>query len=279
MERRASEAWSDEARAFIRAISGAYIFGIPLLFTMEMWWIGEYVDRWKILAFFTLAFAANFGLSWVSGFRRDSTLLGNVEEAIESVAVGIVAASVMLLVLDRITWGVPLNSIVGMVMIQAVPLSIGSAVANEVFGRPGDRRGENNGGDQLPAWKELLSDVGATAIGGVFIGFSIAPTEEIPMLASRLDYPHLLAVVGFTLLISYAIVFASGFDQPRPSGPFQHPISETALAYVVSLLVALVALYLFGQIDFSEPLRSLAAQIIVLGVPATVGGAAGRLVV
>ncbi len=275
-----TSAWSEEVLAFTRAFSGAYIFGIPLLFTMEMWWIGEYADRWKMLTFVLLAFGANFGLSWVSGFRRESTVAGAVEEAIEAVAVGVVAATVMLLVLNRISWGQPLESTIGMILIQSVPLSIGASVANEVFGRPGDRRGRDNGAHRhLPAWQELFSDIGATIIGGIFIGFSIAPTEEIRMLASGLNLSHLLAIVGFTLLVSYAIVFASGFDRPTPGGLFQQPLSETALAYVVSLLVALVTLYLFDQINFEQPLQSILQQAIVLGVPTTVGGAAGRLVV
>ncbi|MDQ4045198.1 MAG: TIGR02587 family membrane protein, partial [Chloroflexota bacterium] len=168
-------AWGRELNAYTRAISGAYIFGVPLLFTMEMWWIGEYIDRWKLLVAVGLAFAANFGLSWVSGFRRDSSLFGNIEEAIEAVAVGIIAATVMLLVLNRISLGDPIDSVAGMILVQAVPLSFGASVANEVFGRSGSRRGNSNNG-HLPAWKELMSDIGATMIGGVIIGFSIAPT-------------------------------------------------------------------------------------------------------
>jgi putative integral membrane protein (TIGR02587 family) len=275
-----TSAWSEETLAFTRAFSGAYIFGIPLLFTMEMWWIGEYAERWKMLTFVLLAFGANFGLSWVSGFRRESTVAGAVEEAVEAVAVGIVAATAMLLVLNRISWGEPLDSSMGMILVQSVPLSIGASVANEVFGRPRDRRGRGSDAPHtVPAWQELLTDIGATIIGGIFIGFSIAPTEEIRMLASGLNLAHLLAIVGFTLLVSYAIVFASGFDRPTPGGLFQHPVSETALAYVVSLLVALVTLYLFDQIDLGQPLQSVMQQAVVLGVPTTVGGAAGRLVV
>ncbi|HEV2127047.1 MAG TPA: TIGR02587 family membrane protein [Thermomicrobiales bacterium] len=271
-------AWSREINAYTRAISGAYIFGVPLLFTMEMWWIGEYIDRSKLLMAVGLAFAANFGLSWVSGFRRDSSLFASVEEAIEAVAVGTITASAMLLVLNRIALGDPIESVAGMILVQAVPLSIGASVANEVFGRPGNRRGKS-GHQHLSAGKELLSDVGATMIGGVFIGFSIAPTEEVPMLAAALDYPHLLALVAFSLGVSYIIVFASGFDRPHPEGVFQQPITETALAYVVSVVVALVVLYLFDRITFGQPLQSIAQQALVLAVPTTVGGAAGRLVV
>lgn len=272
--------WRRELDAYARAFAGAFIFGIPLLFTMEMWWIGEYADRGKLLAFLAIALIANFGLNYVSGFRREWTLAATIEETIEVVAVGVVAAAGMLLVLNRIGPGDPLDSVLGMIAIQAVPLSIGASVANEVFRRDPERgRAGDPGDDELPAWQELLSDVGGTIIGGIFIGFSIAPTEEVRMLAAGLDYPHLVIVVAFTLLISYGIVFASGFDAAQPEGPFQDPVTETTLAYAVSLAVAFVTLYLFDQIALSDPLLSTVEQVIVLAVPTTVGGAAGRLVV
>jgi putative integral membrane protein (TIGR02587 family) len=271
--------WAQELNDLVRAFSGAYIFGVPLLFTMEMWWIGEYGDRWKLLAFLVLGLASNLALTYAAGFKRETTFRNTINQAVEATAVGIVAATVMLLVLNRIRPGDPLHSVLGMIVIQAVPLSIGASVANEVFGRWGEKRREGNAeGVQLKQWQELFSDVGATAIGGIFVGFSIAPTEEIPMLAAGLDYFHLALLVGFSLLLSYGIVFESGFDGGQPEGLFQRPITETTLAYVVSLLVAVVSLYLFNQIETGQPLQSVIEQTLVLGLPITIGGAAGRLV-
>jgi putative integral membrane protein (TIGR02587 family) len=247
---------------------------------MEMWWIGEYLDRWKLGAFLLVALAANVGLTWVAGFKHESSFGSAVLQAIDVVAVGIVAAATMLVILNRISVHDPLDAIVGTVVVQAVPLSIGASVANEVFrGRGGNGRQGDDDGPGIGTGKALLNDVGATAIGGVFVGMSIAPTEEIPMLAAGLGYGHLLAVVGFSLIVSYAIVFASAFDHPQPGGLFQRPLTETTLAYVVSLLVSFAVLWLFDQIEAGEPLRSTMEQVIVLAVPTTVGGAAGRLVI
>lgn len=132
-------AWRRELKDFARAFAGAYIFGVPLLFTMEMWWIGEYAALWKLLAFLLVALAANFGFSYAAGFKREEHTLGlALQEAVEAVAVGVVAATVMLLVLNRIGPGDPLDSVVGTIVIQAVPLSIGASVANEIFDRRGD---------------------------------------------------------------------------------------------------------------------------------------------
>ena len=280
MNRSGRDPWAQEVNDFVRAFSGAYIFGVPLLFTMEMWWIGEYGDGWKLLPFLGIGFGANVALNYAAGFKRERTWRDSIIEAVETMAVGIVAACAMLLVLNRIRPGDPLDSILGMIVVQAVPLSIGASVANELFGRRGEKRREGNSeGPKLKQWQELFSDVGATSIGSIFVGFAIAPTEEIPMLAAGLDYVHLVVLVAFSLLLSYGIVFESGFDGGQPEGLFQRPITETTLAYVISLLVAAVSLYLFNQVETGDPLQSVIEQTLVLGLPMTIGGAAGRLVI
>jgi putative integral membrane protein (TIGR02587 family) len=271
--------WAEERDAFVRAFAGAFIFGVPLLFTMEMWWIGEHGDAWKFLVFLGVALLANFGLAYVAGFKRETSFVTHIDQAIDAMAVGIVGATIMLLILNQIRPGDPIGSVIGKITLQAIPLSIGASVANQVFGDGRSRQGDDDGDEPMTAWQGFFSDVGATAIGGVFIGASIAPTDEIPMIAAALDYWHLVALVAFSLLLSYGIVFASGFDGQRAEGPFQHPFTETMLAYVVSLGISFVALYLFNQVMLDEPPLSIVEQVIVLSVPTTVGGAAGRLVV
>lgn len=279
------EQWASEATDLGRAFGGAFLFGIPLLYTMETWWIGEYADLWKLVVFLGLAFLANLGLLYFAGFKRSKTALGPaelLEEAIEAVAVGVVGSIAVLLVLNRIHIDDPLDSVVGKVVIQTVPLSIGASLAGAIFAPGVDRVGE----DEVPEfheWTATLNDLGATVIGSVLVCFAIAPTEEIPMLAADLTVLHVLALVGLSLAVGYVIVFVSDFDpQAYPAvhpGPFQHPITETATAYLISLITAFVVLYLFDQFELKEPFLSMITQVVVLGLPATVGGAAGRLAV
>lgn len=273
--------WKRELGAFGRAFSGAFLFGVPLLFTMEMWWIGTYADLWKLVVFLLLALSANLGLTYFAGFKQNRTALQFIDQAIDAVAVGVVGSFVVLVVLNRISLSDPLDSIVGKIIVQAVPLSIGASLANIVFNKGEGRQGEDSALDR--PWLSLVNDIGATAIGGIFIGFSIAPTDEVPMLAAGMSFPHELALVGLTLFIGYLIVFVSGFDpevhgQQQP-GLFQRPLTETTLAYLVSLIVALVALFLFDRIEVRDPLQTVVSQTLVLGMPTMVGGAAGRLAV
>lgn len=273
-------AWKNEFNDFVRAFAGAYIFGVPLLFTMEMWWIGEYISPYRLMAFLGTALIMTLGLTYAVGFKRQTTFITTIDEAIDAVAVGLVAGIVMLAILNQVRLDDSLHSILGKVVVQAIPLSIGASVANQIFGTTGKIQRQGAGTAlRLSPTKALLSDIGATVIGGIFIGFSVSPTDEVPVLAASLEIRHLLALIGFSLLISYGIVFAGGFQGEQPPGLFQRPATETILAYIVSLLVAFGSLYLFGRLALGDPPLSIIQQTVVLGVPTTVGGAAGRLVI
>jgi putative integral membrane protein (TIGR02587 family) len=288
--------WAQELDDLAEAFSGAFIFGMPLLFTMEMWWIGTYTELWRLLIFMGLALAVNTMLAYISGFKEERTFFASVMQAIEAVAVGAVASTVVLLVLNRIALSDPLDSILGKIVIQSIPLSIGASAANAILNRggggqtsnggSGDEKGnQGDGGNSRKAWRlqAILLTLGASIGGGILVGFSIAPTQEVPMLANELDSWHQLALLALTLLMTYVIVFESGFSPRSGSGQdskerqaFGHPITETILSYIVALLVALVALFLFDQIRAADPLLDILTKVLVLGTPTAIGGAAGR---
>lgn len=289
--------WKKEIDDLARAFSGAFLFGVPLLFTMEMWWIGQYIEVWKLLLFLVIALGVNSILAYFAGFRDETSLWANVSQAVEAMAVGAVAAAAMLTVLNQVNSSMPLDSILGKIIIQSVPLSIGASAASALLsrvngGEEGTPQGSDNSeGQEKPpgVLQATLRDAGKTIAGGLFIGFSIAPTEEVPMLAAALSYGHELALMALTLGVTYLIVFESDFRQRRGErrrnsstgdrGPFQRPVTETTAAYAVSLLVALVVLFLFDQVEGGDTLGSILSQMLVLGVPTAIGGAAGRVLI
>jgi putative integral membrane protein (TIGR02587 family) len=267
--------FKEEVLDLVRAFAGAFIFAMPLLYTLEMWTIGATTAFWKLQVMLVAVLLLNVVVNYFSGFKEDTSWKGALEQAVEVMAVGLVAATVVLLVIGRISFADPLESVMGKIVIQAVPLSIGASVANSIFRSPGAGHPE----DEELEGSGFFNDVGATVVGSVLIGFGIAPTDEGIVLASELDYLHLATVIVLSLLLSYGIVFASGFDRGHGPGPFQKPLTETALSYLISLAVCGVVLYLLDAIHSGTPAHLALAMIIVLGLPATIGGAAGRLVI
>jgi putative integral membrane protein (TIGR02587 family) len=280
-----SGSWRDEMTDFLRAVSGGFIFAIPLIYTLETWAIGAVAELWKLLLFLALAFLIGLALatSRSGGFKEETSRLATIEQAVDVVAVGLIGAGVVLLVLNRIAPGDPLEVVAGKVILLAVPIAIGASVANAIFGPHGERgrQGDEENDQQETSWQAFRADVGATVVGAVILALAIAPTDEIPLLAAELDVAHELALIGLSLLLSYVIVFASGYGtgQHEQPGPFQSPLTETVFAYAVSLLIALASLYLFDRIEPDDPLGHVVSMVLVLGLPASIGGAAGRLVV
>lgn len=275
--------WARELDTFARAFGGAFLFGVPLLYTQETWNIGTSLDAGQLLLFLGLTFAAVLALAHVSGFRDEAEgnhLGKDLEQAVEALAVGAIGSLVVLLALDRLGPEDPVDRWFRMIALQTVPLSFGAALGNAFLRDRGSRLGGEQSASDSPA-RALAVDVAATAFGAFFLSFNIAPTEEVQLLATHAGAAHLIALIALSLVVGYAIVFEAEFvgiarrrSQP---GPFQTPVAETALSYCVALLVAGGTLLLLGRLDLSDPLRDIVAQIVVLGLPATIGGAAGRL--
>ncbi|HEY0071101.1 MAG TPA: TIGR02587 family membrane protein, partial [Chloroflexia bacterium] len=230
--------WKKELDDIAHGMSGAFLFGVPLLFTMEMWWIGNFTEPLRLLIIVALAFGANLMLAYFAGFKEERSLFANVLQAVEALAIGVVASTVVLLALNQISAGDTVHSILGRITVQVLPLSIGASAANVLLSRGSDKQDEGgNSNSNNNHWKAALMDLARTIGGALFIGFSIAPTEEVLMLAAQLSPGQELALVGLSLLITYLIVFVSGFSprerHSQSQGPFQRPASETASSYIV----------------------------------------------
>ena len=117
----------------------------------------------------------------------------------------------------------------------------------------------------------------------MFVAFNIAPTDEIPMLFSAMGPAQLLALIAASLVVTYCIVFEAGFsnEEQRRNQPgiLQHPVTETVASYLIALAASAVMLWFFQRASFDDPWPVTLGHVIVLGLPASVGGAAGRLAV
>ena len=55
---------------------GAIVFSIPLLMTMEMWWLGFYMDRFRLAVFLVLGFLFVMGISFFKGGQIVESVVG-----------------------------------------------------------------------------------------------------------------------------------------------------------------------------------------------------------
>ncbi len=284
------ESWKSEFNDLIRGVSGGFLFGIPLLYTMEVWWIGSSVGPLRLLIAITLTFAILFLLNQTSGFRGTSDVHFS-EAAIDSVkalALGLFCTTCVLLLLQEITLTTPLGEALGKLIYESVPFALGVSLANQLLNDAPDedtpkQKPKAKQSKQERKINSAFADIGATFIGAMIIGFNIAPTDEVTMLSAATSGPWLIGLVAASLLISYGIVFAANFSNQtkrrQQQGIFQDPFSETAIAYLVSLVAAALMLWFFNKLTTNEPWSVWVSYTLVLGLPTTVGGAAGRLAI
>lgn len=285
--------WSEEWGEIVSGISGGFLFGIPLLYTMEVWFIGSYGEPPILLGIIAITFFVVFLLNRVEGFRSQEveteSLIDAIAESIETLAIGFVCATVIMIVLQEINLQTPLVEGLGKVVFEAVPFSFGVALSRSILS--GDRYTNSNSnqsqsprkGKKRIIWADTLTDLSGTILGALFVAFSIAPTDEVAMLAAPATPPWLLLIIFTSLIITYLIVFASGFTNQtkrrQQQGIFQRPESETLAYYLVSLFASALMLWFFQRLAFDDPWSLWMRYSIVLSLPASIGGAAGRLAV
>lgn len=281
----------DEIRRLVRGLCGGFIFSLPIIYTMEMWQLGHATPLGKILIFFAFAYVVAVGLNYVSGFREGHDIRDALEDAVEAKAIGLVVAAVMLVLMGEAgresSWSVFMRQAV----ILAIPISIGASLARSQFG-------EHDGPEHQPAgvqvgrddaepppakrWRDDAKDVGLTVFGGIFLGFSVAPTEEIVLIATQGHLWHSIGTMALALGISYLTLFEARFvgqsQRLASEGFFQDPWPETLLAYAISLLISALLLWFMGFIEPTMALDETLAMVIALALPVSLGGAAARLI-
>jgi putative integral membrane protein (TIGR02587 family) len=255
---------------------------------MEVWWAGNSPSPGRVATALVATFAALVVLVRTADFRwkQPRTIGGTLAAAVKGLALGLTAAAAGLLLLRRLRWGLGWDAALGRIVMEGMPFSVGVGIANHTIHHArgdeeaGRRVGPPLGGIAHHLWGGSLADAGATALGALIIAFPLAAVEEIPMIAASLTPPVLLLLIAASLGLSYVIVFHTDIvlrgESHQPS-VFHRPSIDTALSYVIALAMSAGMLSIFGNAaGASWP--HWGASVLVLGLPAAAGGAAGRLI-
>jgi putative integral membrane protein (TIGR02587 family) len=266
----------DYAIGLARAFGGAILFALPLLMTMEMWWLGLYLDRDRLLLFVLLDVALLVALSHYTGFEPTERLRDDVLDGLTAFGVGAIASAGVLTLFGLITPSMPADEVIGKVVIQAIPGGIGAAVARKQLA-PGDHDDE-----QRERQAGYVGELFLMLAGAVFFSFNMAPTEEMILIAFKMSPWHALALAVFSVLLLHAFVYRVGFagqhERPEGAGFLRVFTHYTVAGYAIALLASLYILWTFGRTDDTAPMI-VVMMTVVLAFPAALGAAVARLIV
>ena len=276
----------DEARRFLiglaRGAAGALIFGIPMLMTMELWQLGFYIERYRLLLLLLLNIPLLVLLSHRIGFEETFTWREAVRDAAIAYGIALVMSALVLLLLGNIKGGMPPSEILGKIAIQGVPASIGALLGRSQLGGRAD---EDEKQEDEEKESEISTSYGRElfmmAVGALFLSLNVAPTEEIILIAFKMTPWHALITLVLSIALMHAFVYAVAFrgtHELTEETPGWHAFVRFTLpGYIIAILISLYVLWTFGRLDDTAPTQVL-MSVIVLGFPGSIGAAAARLI-
>lgn len=254
------------------------MFSLPMLMTMELWWLGFYLDRLRMLALVVTALPLLVVLSRYVGFEQTRDWLDDIVDALIALGLSAVVCVVTLVLFGTITLDTSVDEAVGKTIIQMVPASIGALLAKSQFHAASLEGGEDSPHSRDETYGGELFLMG---VGALFLGFNVAPTEEMMLISYQMTEWHALCLVVLSIGLMHGFVFALGFaggSEVSPEEPWWGPFLRLTLpGYVIAASVSLYLLWLFARLDGLQ-LDSLVMATVVLAFPSAIGAAAARLI-
>ncbi|KXG87233.1 TIGR02587 family membrane protein [Agrobacterium bohemicum] len=266
-----------------RGVAGALLFALPMFMTMEMWELGFYMDRTRLLLLLLLNVPLLIVLSRRMGFEQTSGWRQSARDAVIAYALGMVASTLILLSIGVLQAGQTSHEIVGMIALLAVPASIGAMLGRSQLGGQSDDD-EDTEDDDDPVQNRETSYAGELflmAVGALFLNLNVAPTEEMILLSFKMTPWHGLAIIAASLILMHGFVYALSFhgshDLVEGTPSWHAFVRFTLPGYVIAGSISAYCLWTFHRIDDLGSTQVLMA-IVILSFPGAIGASAARLI-
>ncbi|MBC7530082.1 MAG: TIGR02587 family membrane protein [Oligoflexus sp.] len=257
-----------------RAAAGAVIFSLPLMMTMEMWNLGFYIEPLRRALMIVLSIPLLIGLSHIFGFEDTFGWQDDTIDAFVAIAVGFVCSAMILTLLGVVHGQTSGQEMFGKIELQMIPASIGALLAQSQLGKRGRNEEERT--------THYLGEIFLMAVGSLFLSLSIAPTEEVILIAFSIGKWQGLLIGLLSLVLMHVFVYIVDF---RGSEKSAVPVAGwniffrfTAVGYASALGTGFFVLWLLGRTTGLAPLE-IAMLVVVLGFPSALGAAAARLII
>ncbi len=273
-----------------RGAAGALIFGLPMLMTMELWQLGFYMERKRLLVLVLFNVPLLVMLARLVGFERTYSLTQAVRDAMIAYGLGILISAIILFLLGDLQEGISWAAMIGKVAIQAVPASIGALLGRSQLGHQNGSNGAPQGSSPKADAEGVVQDKMSSSyahelflmsVGALFLNLNVAPTEEIILISYKMTPWHALATIVASIAIMHAFVYTVAFKgthQMPKAAPWWHVLVRFTLpGYIVAMVVSMYVLWLFGRLD-GKAVNQILTSSIVLSFPGAIGAAAARLI-
>jgi putative integral membrane protein (TIGR02587 family) len=214
-----------------RAFGGALIFSLPLLMTQEMWDLGHYMDRSRLLLLVVISLPLLFFISHYSGFEETPSWKQDIRDVVIACGIGLLTSGLVLALLTLITPGMSLSDAVGKMAVQMCPAALGALLGRSQLAADKDRPEDVE--------ETYVGELGVMAVGALFLGLNVAPTEEMVLISYRMNPVHTFLLIPVSLLVMHSFVFAAAFkggSELNPETPWWSAFMRfTVVGYVLTL--------------------------------------------
>jgi len=269
------------SKGLARGLAGALLFALPMFLTMEMWELGLYIDRSRLLLLLLVNIPLLILLARRIGFENISTWHEAVRDASIAYFLGLLASAFVLSALGVLSVGHALPEAAGMIAIQTVPASIGALLGRSELGG----RDDDDEDAQDPVDDDAQSGYGGElfmmAVGALFLGLNVAPTEEMILISFKMSPWHAIALIVSSIVLMHGFVYAlsfSGGHELEEGTPVWHALIRFTLpGYAVAFAISFYCLWTFHRLDGIELTQAIMSTV-VLAFPSAIGAAAARLI-
>ena len=270
---------SETLKQYGRSVAGGLLFAVASIYTMEIWWQGYTTPPYVVLVTFLGTLALLVAYAHYAGMRDEKSLLSNVSEALESLALGVLVTVVVLKLAGQLPPGISWYEGIARVVMVSVNVSIGVAVGATQLGNDPDEGESSEGESEENEKGNFRHEIALSLLGAVLIGSSVAPTEEILMIAVQSDPWQALVLALLSLGIALGVVSYTNFKgsaNGEASVFAGGPLGDALVTYAIGLLAAAAMLWTAGRFGDAGTATTI-TMIAYLGLPCALGASAGRL--
>lgn len=269
--------YRDTLQEYGRGLVGGMLFAFAPLYTMEVWHQGFIASPGIVLTAVGTTYAILVAYSYYVGLHTERSILANLAEALETVALGFAVAAIVLTLIGQLSFDLSAGVFLARLTLEGMVCAIGVAIGSAQLGADEDDEGEGQPGAE-GGISGFIHQIAYTALGATVIIAGVAPTAEVVVTGVEAPVWAILATALLSLSLCLAITHALDFRGAGRHGQVYAggSIGDAVVTYAISLVLAAALLWMTGRLG-GVGLGAGLSMTVYLAWPAAIGGSIGRL--